>query len=155
MKDVLPFIQNVAKADIPRAFHSDPGPKGVLIQIVDPDTDFPVPRFPFAEIHQFRFWDIHEGNPEWAEQQSQAIQPEQAKAIAGILTDALANRKNVIVHCHAGICRSGAVVAVGVRMGFTDPEKVRLPNPRVKRLLEEALGLEYKPDVWDNLPPWE
>jgi predicted protein tyrosine phosphatase len=50
---------------------------------------------------------------------------------------------NVVVHCMAGICRSGAVVEVGVMMGFNDCEKYRQPNLRVKHKLMKQLGWTY------------
>jgi protein tyrosine phosphatase len=50
---------------------------------------------------------------------------------------------NVLVHCHAGICRSGAVVEVGTILGFTPTERFRLPNLRVKHKMMKALGLTY------------
>ena len=39
---------------------------------------------------------------------------------------------NVIVHCAAGLSRSGAVCEVGVVMGFEDIVKWRQPNRMVK-----------------------
>jgi len=48
---------------------------------------------------------------------------------------------NVVVHCHMGVCRSGAVAEVGVMMGFRDTEKFRIPNLMVKKKLMEQLGM--------------
>jgi hypothetical protein len=57
---------------------------------------------------------------------------------------------NVVVHCHAGICRSGAVAEVGVMMGFADCERFRIPNLLVKHKMMRVLGWAYnaneKPD---------
>jgi len=53
---------------------------------------------------------------------------------------------NVVVHCHAGLCRSGAVVEVASMMGFTPVEKLRIPNLRVKHKMMKALGLTYDAD---------
>ena len=50
---------------------------------------------------------------------------------------------NVLVHCHAGICRSGAVVEVGEIMGFTPTDRFRAPNLLVKHRMMKALGLTY------------
>jgi rhodanese-related sulfurtransferase len=50
---------------------------------------------------------------------------------------------NVVVHCHAGICRSGAVCEVGVMMGFTDCERFRAPNLLVKHKMMRVLGWTY------------
>jgi hypothetical protein len=53
---------------------------------------------------------------------------------------------NVVVHCHAGICRSGAVVEVASIMGFTPTDKYRQPNLRVKHKMMQVLGLTYDSD---------
>ena len=53
---------------------------------------------------------------------------------------------NVMVHCHAGICRCGAVTEVGTMMGFTATEKFRMPNLRVKHRMMKVLGLTYDAD---------
>ena len=50
---------------------------------------------------------------------------------------------HVVVHCHAGVCRSGAVVEVGVMMGFDDTEVFRSPNLLVKHKMMRALGWTY------------
>jgi hypothetical protein len=67
-----------------------------------------------------------------------------------LLQHALKKRMNVVVHCMAGLCRSGAVAEVGVMMGFNDTERTRIPNIRVKHRLMKALGWAYdkneKPD---------
>ena len=56
------------------------------------------------------------------------------------------NRMNVVVHCFAGICRSGAVCEVGVAMGFDDTERFRAPNLLVKHRMMKALGWTYDAD---------
>lgn len=53
----------------------------------------------------------------------------------------LENDQDVIVHCHAGIFRSGAVTEVGVMLGFADMKSFRHPNTLVKRKLMAALDL--------------
>jgi hypothetical protein len=53
---------------------------------------------------------------------------------------------NVLVHCHAGICRSGAVVEVGSMMGFTPTDRYRQPNLRVKNKMMKVLGWTYESD---------
>jgi hypothetical protein len=50
---------------------------------------------------------------------------------------------NVVVHCFAGICRSGAVCEVGVMMGFNDTERFRSPNLLVKHRMMKHLGWTY------------
>ena len=56
---------------------------------------------------------------------------------------ALANRMNVVVHCHAGVCRSGAVCEIGVMLGFDDTEAFRSPNLLVKHRMMKQLGWTY------------
>jgi L-serine deaminase len=53
---------------------------------------------------------------------------------------------NVVVHCHAGICRSGAVTEVATMMGFTATERLRIPNMLVKHKMMKVLGLTYDSD---------
>lgn len=56
---------------------------------------------------------------------------------------ALEERMNVVVHCHAGICRSGAVAEVASLVGFQVLDGLRIPNVLVKKKLMQALGLSY------------
>ena len=60
-----------------------------------------------------------------------------------MLFRSLENRMNVVVHCHAGVCRSGAVAEVGVMMGFQDAEAFRSPNLLVKHKMMRCLGWTY------------
>ena len=163
---MTPWIQNVAMSDIKRGFHIDPGINSMLIQICDPPGDFPVPKYQFRETHQFDFLDIEEdgmtnfGDGKMVDVSEFAITQEQANEIVRLLQHAMENRMNVIVHCHAGVCRSGAVCEVGVMMGFRDTEVFRSPNLLVKHKMMRALGWTYDekespvpiPDDWsDNL----
>ena len=72
-----------------------------------------------------------------------SISDEQAAEIVQLLKHALDNRMNVVVHCYAGLCRSGAVAEVGVMMGFRDCGRTRIPNLRVKHKLMKQLGWTY------------
>lgn len=136
------WIENVSKSDITLGFHMDPGPNAMLIQIMDPCEEFPTPLpiYNFKEIHQFEFLDAEDkdGFPDECK-----ISDEQATEIVRLLQHALDNSMNVIVHCHAGICRSGAVVEVATMMGFTASNRYRQPNLRVKHKMMKALGLTY------------
>lgn len=137
----MPFIQNIPAMDLPDGYHKTVGPNAVLIQIMDTDVvNWPVPKIQFAETHQFKFLDIDETVE--AMDDDMHINDQQAEDIAEILKRALANKADVIVHCHAGVCRSGAVVEAGVRLGFDDLEKYRSPNPLVLKKVLKALGLE-------------
>jgi len=121
----------------------------MLIQIVDPDMEFPTPLHKFKEIHQFQFLDIEEdgltnnGDGSWTDMSEFAVTQEQADKLVELLQHALANRMDVVVHCHAGVCRSGAVCEVGVMMGFDDTEAFRSPNLLVKHKMMKKLGWTY------------
>jgi predicted protein tyrosine phosphatase len=137
----MPWIQNVALSDIVKGKHYDPGINNLLIQIVDCGMEFPEPKYKFNNVHQFEFLDL--------EKEDECIEPEmkitdeQAKSLVILLKQALLNRSNVIVHCIAGVCRSGAVTEVGIMMGFDDTEDYRSPNLLVKHKMMSVLGLTY------------
>jgi predicted protein tyrosine phosphatase len=128
----------------------------MLIQISDHDMAFPTPRYDFKEIHKFTFLDVEEdgmtntGGGRSIDLSEFAITDEQATELVRLLQHAQENRMNVVVHCHAGICRSGAVAEVGVMMGFADCERFRIPNLLVKHKMMRVLGWTYdaneKPD---------
>jgi predicted protein tyrosine phosphatase len=147
----MPWIENVAAADIPLRFHHEAGPNSMLIQIMDPcPTWWPTPAHEFREIHKFEFMDV-ERDDKWPNEVK--ITQTQAEEIVRLLQHALDNRMNVVVHCMAGLCRSGAVTEVGVMMGFDDTKRFRSPNLLVKHSLMKALGWTYdeneKPNVDD------
>jgi predicted protein tyrosine phosphatase len=136
----MPWIENVAAADIPTGFHHDVGPNSMLISITDPAGWRPEAKQQFKERYDFEFLDAEDDDKEPEEAK---ITDAQAEKIVTLLQQALDNRMNVVVHCMAGICRSGAVVEVGVMMGFNDCEKYRQPNLRVKHKLMKQLGWTY------------
>lgn len=143
------WIQNVSLADIKKGHHIDAGPNSVLIQIVDPGMEFPVPLHKFGSVHQFQFLDIeadgivNTGSGRQIDMSEFAVTDDQAKSLVLILKQALANHSNVVVHCHAGVCRSGAVAEVGVMLGFQDAEAFRSPNLLVKHKMMKVLGWTY------------
>jgi predicted protein tyrosine phosphatase len=137
----MAWIENVAAADVPMRFHHEAGPNSMLIQIMDPAPGWwPTPAHEFKETHRFEFLDAEDkdGFPDEAK-----ISDEQAAEIVRLLKHALDNHMNVVVHCYAGLCRSGAVAEVGVMMGFQDCERTRIPNLRVKQKLMRQLGWTY------------
>jgi predicted protein tyrosine phosphatase len=141
----MPWIENVACTDIPSANHHDAGLFGILIQIMDPGSFFPEPKFPFKEVHKFEFLDQEDDdltkNPDLEEA---LISQDQAKQIVDILKKALKENRSVVVHCFAGLCRSGAVAEIGTTMGFDDVGNFRSPNTRVMRMMMSELGLPYE-----------
>jgi len=138
---MAPWIQNVSLSDVKKGHHIDAGVNSMLIQIVDPDMDHPLPSYQFKEIHRFEFLDLEKNddtiNDGWK------ITDYQAEALVNLLQRALENRMNVVVHCVAGVCRSGAVAEVGVMMGFRDAEAFRSPNLLVKHKMMHVLGWTY------------
>ena len=134
------WIENISRDDISNGHHTDMGPNAMLIQIADPAKGFPTPKYQFKEVHQFEFLDLEDKDEFMSEFR---CTPEQGAELARLLQHALANNMNVLVHCHAGICRSGAVVAVGEMIGFTSTGRWKLPNLLVKRLMLDALGMDY------------
>ena len=150
----MPWIENVAAADVPTRFHHDAGPNSMLIQIMDPATSWwPSPAHEFKETYQFEFLDAEDtdGFPDEAK-----ISDAQAAEIVNLLKHALSNHMNVVVHCYAGLCRSGAVAEVGVMMGFQDAERTRIPNLRVKQKLMRQLGWTYDSNepLFDHANDW-
>jgi predicted protein tyrosine phosphatase len=145
----MPWIQNVSLTDVKRGLHFEAGINSMLIQIVDPAYEFPTPLKQFREVHQFEFLDIeqdgltNDGNGNWTDVSEFAITEAQAAELVRLLQHALDNRMNVVVHCHAGVCRSGAVCEIGVMMGFNDTEVFRSPNLLVKHLMMKVLGWTY------------
>ena len=136
-----PWIENISLADVRSGYHYDPGPNAMLIQIVDPGVEFPKPKYKqWRRIRQFFFLDVEDNEPDGCLYDA-AITNEDAKGIAAALQEAWNENMNVVVHCHMGVSRSGAVAEVGVMMGFRDTEKLRIPNLMVKKKLMEQLGM--------------
>ena len=135
------WIQNVALSDIKKGFHINPGENAMLIQIVDCGSEFPTPLYKFKEVHQFEFLDVEE--KDFVLEEEMRCSHEQAKQLVDLLLKAYGQRMNVIVHCHAGVCRSGAVCEIGVMLGFEDTEVFRSPNLLVKHRMMKQLGWTY------------
>jgi predicted protein tyrosine phosphatase len=135
------WIQNVALSDIKKGFHIDAGINSMLIQIVDCGMGFPTPAKQFKEVHQFEFLDLEKDD--FALEEEMKITDQQAEQLVTLLQHAHDNRMNVVVHCVAGVCRSGAVCEVGVMMGFDDTEVFRSPNLLVKHKMMKVLGWTY------------
>ena len=134
------FIENCSKSDVFNGHHYDAGPNAMLIRIQDPATEFGKIKYPFKEVYEFEFLDAED---EDGFEDECKIQDEQAEHLVALLKRALENRMNVVVHCHAGICRSGAVVEVASMMGFTPADRYRQPNVRVKSKMMKVLGWNY------------
>jgi predicted protein tyrosine phosphatase len=144
-----PWIENCSRKDIQIGQHFDAGDNSMLIQIADPATFFPEPKHAFKEVHQFEFLDAEDSDvAEFGEEP--LITDAQAETIVRLLEHALDHHMNIVVHCHAGICRSGAIVEVATMLGFRDTEKFRSPNLRVKHKMMKILGLTHDPEEAHN-----
>ena len=148
----MPWIENVAAADIPTGFHHAAGENSMLISIVDPASWRPTAKHEFKEQHNFEFLDVEE--KDHVDDEAMKCSHEQAAELVRLLQHALTNRMNVVVHCFAGVCRSGAVCELGVMMGFEDTERFRSPNLLVKHRMMQALGWTYDADEKPNLDNW-
>jgi len=149
----MPWIQNVAADDIPKGFHVAVGENSMLIQIMDTATSWwPKPKHNFKEVHQFEFLDIERNDS--CIDPAMKISDEQAQQLVALLQHALDKRMDVIVHCFAGICRSGAVCEIGVMLGFQDTERFRSPNLLVKHKMMKALGWTYDENEKPNMDDW-
>lgn len=136
----MPKIENQSMINILTGAHSLEARNSILIQITDPDRDFVEPYFKgdFIKIYQFKFYDVTQ--PLWGRGcLLEPITQDQADEIFDILLNAYDIGVDVLVHCYAGLCRSGAVVEVGTIMGFEAVHENRIPNVEVKSKLLRAL----------------
>ena len=117
----------------------------IVIQIVDPASFFPQASAFVSQI-RLQFDDVEE-------EEDQAIQPWQAEIILNTLRAARAADLNVVVHCHAGLCRSGAVVEFALRhLDFQlHQNRERIPNQLVLRRLEAAHGVDRLQELTEAL----
>ena len=142
------FIQNVSYENIKSGNHLDAGDNSLLIQIVEPGFSFPKPKNTFTDVLQFEFNDVV-CRDEDAEKYG-GITVLQALTIVMMLELALVKEQNVIVHCSAGKCRSGAVAEFGIRLGFVDTKTPRMPNRMVLKKLLEVADMEYNPEIFNQ-----
>lgn len=140
-------IQNVSLEEVKTGDHINYGSNTYLIQITDPAKEPPIPKQDFAAVFHYEFLDADESdlenNPGY---EDFLITDFQAESIVNVLQHALGKNMNVIVHCHAGVCRSGAVVEVAEMMGFEKSTRFRAPNLLVKHKMMKVLGWTYDSD---------
>jgi len=139
-----PWIENIGLKEIKEGYHHDAGFNSMLIQICDPATEFPQPKHEFKETYQYSFLDVDSNDIPGAIFDA-AITDDDARKIAVNLLHALANHMNVVVHCHMGVSRSGAVAEVGTMLGFRDVGNWRAPNLLVKQKLLKHLKIQTMP----------
>lgn len=150
----MPKIVNLSMSDVVQGRFPDWCDKDtILIQIQDTDNS-PTAKFAnvkkrgrFVSCVQMRFDDIDKPDPGYFT----VISDDQAKQLADVIKHAKLNDLNIAVHCHAGLCRSGAVVEAAVRYGFDDPKKTRMPNTLVLKKISHNLGIGKQDDYYDGI----
>lgn len=113
-----------------------------LIQISDVCKRQPIPKYEedFKCILCLNFDDVEDENNKFC------ISDNQAQQIADFILKAKADNADIVVHCLAGICRSGAVVEAAMSVGYTDAvNRLRIPNTLVKRKVMQCLGTYITP----------
>jgi predicted protein tyrosine phosphatase len=132
------WIENISFTAAELGEFPDPGENSVLIQIMDCANCYPTVPHKFKLVKQFSFCDVESKQDlAWDFRISEL----QVQELADTLLEAKEKKMNVIVHCIAGLCRSGAVTEVGLMMGFEGGKNPRMPNTYVKRELMKKLGL--------------
>jgi predicted protein tyrosine phosphatase len=160
---LTPWIENTSH-DFAERF--TPPPNTVIVSITGVDADDANLSPLFEDVIRLKFMDIDTGSeksndPKWVllmenfmgpDWLSKCVTKEQGKEIAEFVTK---NRgKNIVVHCHAGICRSRGTVEA-VLEAFPEyvdvtPAAPRFPNVRVKNMVKRALGLVPIGAEWDS-----
>ena len=133
----VPFIQNISMADAITGVHRDPGENAMLIRILDvEDWNAAEPAHAFRDVRVFRFDDL---TADWADPARFARRgprQEHADDLLLALFDADKLGMNVIVHCRAGVARSGAVSLVGELVFKFDPVGSRRnPNSSLVQMM--------------------
>jgi hypothetical protein len=128
-----------------------------LISITDEGGQDAKLAYPFAKVLFQKFDDTND------EINGNAIAAYQAAQIAAFIKEARELKKNVWVNCHAGICRSGAVVSLLGDLGWeivNHPESPgRIPNHLVytkvrKNFPELTNSWELETDIWVAAKGW-
>jgi predicted protein tyrosine phosphatase len=142
----MPFIQNISIADTIAGVHRPAGGNAMLIRILDlEDWDVKDPAHPFNDVRVFRFDDL---TADWADPAKFARRgprQEHADDILLALSEAHERGMNVIVHCRAGVARSGAVSLVGeLVFGFDAVGSPRNPNSSLVAMMLRSHLVEVR-----------
>lgn len=133
------YVANIARRDLETGNYNQQLFKSentMLISINDPAA------FPPSAVTKFKdkifvyFLDVEDVENEFA------IGPNGAYRIAAAIKTAMKQNLNVLVHCTAGICRSGAVAEACEVLGFEYIGNYKQPNVLVKKRLFRELGLD-------------
>lgn len=130
-----------------------------LISIANKDSLNANPKAKFSKVLFLNFQDIElntggkietEKARKWLAEHG-AITDAQAEQIADFIKEARDGGKNVWVNCHAGICRSGAVVRLLTELGWEDERYQGQPD-RIPNLLVYNKIKRHFPELqqsWD------
>lgn len=138
----MPWIANISREKLKQDQKIWSQMDCVLIQISDPGYPFLEVDEEFKAIYQYEFLDLEKNDPDPFDNK---ISKDQIENISFHLENCLQKGLNVLVQCTAGACRSGAVVEVGILLGFKDRGLYRTPNLDVKHKLCAQLGLNFDP----------
>ena len=126
----MPSITNISRHAAMNTYTPREG--SVMISINDPCSADSM-RFNNADMYhkvvKLEFLDLdfdYNGSDEGLEELM--LTYEQANEIASTLMEAIAEGRDVVVHCNEGLSSSGSIVEAGMHTGFTEVHPNRLPN---------------------------
>lgn len=133
----MPWIMNVGEGF---AEKMDPDPVDtVVISITEPGRKARLPKFHDMLRLEFQDYDSNRKHPEDAVLFTSTM----AARVARFARKHRDTSKNILVHCAAGISRSGAIADALLEafQEYEDRGWKRYPNGHVKSLMKRALGL--------------
>lgn len=132
----MPWIMNRGEGAVEQM---EPEPETVCVSITEPGRKAKLPRFDDLLRLEFQDYDGERKHPEDAV----LFSPQRAARTARFLRKHRDAGRNIVVHCAAGISRSGAIVEAALEAfrEYEDRGWPRFPNGHVKRLMKRALGL--------------
>ena len=131
---MIKFTANWSRFQVEQGVPYQIGARDWLISISDVDTPRAVIADNFDRVLFLKFDDAER------ETDGTLMSEAQAKEIAAFIREADAKGFNVWANCHAGMCRSGAVVEVLGMLGWQiadDYSPERIPNRHVFNLLRK------------------
>lgn len=128
-------LHDVQNINFPWFIYEDNG--CILIRLHNPDYEFPKGESDYLRENFFQ--EVYE----LALEDSYIVPDETIDKLAKLIFDAKERKQNILVHCHAGISRSGAVVEVATMLGYKDIGRHRNPNRVIKENLRKALGIKH------------
>ena len=134
----VPTVENVSRFCIEKGFHKTNYHGSVLISINDPGMEPPKNSNKFTCCFPFYFLDAEkpiDGDPDG----DFLISDYDAHRIAEIIEMCYSQNINIIVHCSAGVCRSGAVAECAEAYGFEYIGNHKQPNLLVKKMVMNKL----------------